>query len=387
MKHPLMQMALVGALSLLPAASGFAAQELPPILHFCLAHCATLELQGGRYVWTSPASWLGPGFMSVWTVESFSQDSVALTRRDFPIPLGGTQLKIEFSGRMSADHNQLVDGAVNGKPAPNLRLSWGTALDATPGSDDERSNPSRVAASRLAPPPTPPESVRPPSALGMEFVKVPAGKFLMGCELGPECGNDNVPVHAVTLAHDFWIATTKVTQGQWKTVMGSNPSFHQRSDRHPVENVTWDQVQQFIRTLNEREGCQCYRLPTEAEWEYMARLDAPTWRNAFFMNAQAGGGEPTRVGSLPPGRLGLFDVFGNVWEMTADLYGGSYSYTADAQIDPLGPRPGTVGANRVVRGGSYTLGYYSDFYYSARFYVGQTGRDSFTGFRLLRTGP
>ncbi|MFM8489770.1 MAG: formylglycine-generating enzyme family protein, partial [Bacteroidota bacterium] len=104
-----------------------------------------------------------------------------------------------------------------------------------------------------------------------KFILVKGGTFNMGCTSEQQdCNDDEKPVHPVTLG-DYYIAETEVTQAQWKAVMGDNPSGFKGCDDCPVENVSWNDAQEFITRLNARAGSPRYRLPTEAEWEYAAR--------------------------------------------------------------------------------------------------------------------
>src|SRR5262249_24571606 len=142
-------------------------------------------------------------------------------------------------------------------------------------------------------------------------------------------------------------------------VMGNNPSGYRGDPNQPVEQVSWDDVQEFIRRLNAREGGATYRLPTEAEWEYAARAGTTT-RWSFGDDAsQLGryawddgnaGGQTHPVGQLLPNAWGLYDMYGNVWEWVQDvaaLYASDASGTA---VDPAGP---FSGSHRVTRGGSF----------------------------------
>jgi formylglycine-generating enzyme required for sulfatase activity len=109
---------------------------------------------------------------------------------------------------------------------------------------------------------SPPKEVR--NGVGMRLVEIPGGSFDMGSTVGP----GEAPVHRVTV-RSFWMGVTEVTQAQWQAVMGNNPShFRQGGPNAPVEMVGWDDVQAFVRRLNEREQDWRYRLPSEAEWEY-----------------------------------------------------------------------------------------------------------------------
>ena len=105
---------------------------------------------------------------------------------------------------------------------------------------------------------------------GIEFVSVPAGEFRMGSTCA-EADDDEQPVTRVRISRGYWLGKYEVTQDQWQAVMGTNPSEFSGCGRHPVETVSWDDAQAFIRQLNARGGGASYRLPTEGEWEYAAR--------------------------------------------------------------------------------------------------------------------
>jgi formylglycine-generating enzyme required for sulfatase activity len=207
------------------------------------------------------------------------------------------------------------------------------------------------------------------NSLGMEFVYISPGTFMMGSPSN-EPGRDNdEKQHRVTLTQGFYMQTTEVTQGQWKTVMGSNlnraESFKNCGNDCPVENVDWNDTQQFIRKLNQREGSGTYRLPTEAEWEYAARAGSTT---AFANGDISGTGKKCSydsnldamgwycdnsnkkthpIAQKSPNAWGLYDMHGNVWEWCQDWYGG---YPSSSVTDPTGP---SSGFKRVRRGGSY----------------------------------
>jgi formylglycine-generating enzyme required for sulfatase activity len=209
--------------------------------------------------------------------------------------------------------------------------------------------------------------------LGMKFVTLPKATFYMGWD-----GTINKKGVKTEIKEDFEIAVHTVTQEQWQAVMGNNPSYLSRSNvagknvvknisdaelkLFPVEKVSWDDAQGFIKKLNEKEAGRSYvyRLPSEAEWEYACRggatseeecsyhfyLDKPTNDlsskqaningNFPFGKADKGPylGRPTKVGSYAPNKLGLYDMHGNIWQWCADLYS-----------------PGT--SSRVARGSCY----------------------------------
>ena len=191
---------------------------------------------------------------------------------------------------------------------------------------------------------------------GVSFVMVPVegGTFQMGAttEQISEAFDDEKPVHNVTLS-SYYIGQTEITQALWQAVMGTNPSERKIDIDLPVENVSWDDCQEFISKLNELAG-QKFRLPTEAEWEYAARggnsskgyiysgsnkAKDVAWYGRFMYRTQP-------VKKKRPNELGLYDMSGNVFEWCQDWYG---SYSSLSQTNPVGP---TSGTNRVIRGGS-----------------------------------
>lgn len=229
------------------------------------------------------------------------------------------------------------------------------------------------------------------NSIGVEFVLVPAGSFQMGADPNfEEASSDETPRHRVTISKPFYLGRTEVTQEQWVAVMGVNSSsFKGRSN--PVEKVSWDDVQTFIRKLNAMEGKAVYRLPTEAEWEYACRAGS-TGKYSFGDDADALGryawfrgnsGEKTHpVAQLKPNAWGLYDMHGNVWEWVQDWYDGSY-YRSSPSTDPSGP---SSGSTRVFRGGSWNL-----VAVNARAAYRFNGRPDFRnvnlGFRLARSAP
>ncbi len=188
----------------------------------------------------------------------------------------------------------------------------------------------------------------------MEFVRVPAGCFDMGTNGGEI---HERPVHRVCL-DSFEIGKTEVTQGQWKAVMGINPSrFSACGDNCPVEQVSWDDAQEFIRALNaKKQGT--YRLPTEAEWEYACRSAGkdgaypngitPESVQRVAWSKEFSGGQSHPVATREPNGLGIYDMNGNVWEWVQDTFATPY----DTGLTPNNPVHET-GEKRVLRGGSW----------------------------------
>jgi formylglycine-generating enzyme required for sulfatase activity len=197
-----------------------------------------------------------------------------------------------------------------------------------------------------------------------EFVLIQPGTFMMGSPENEQGRCDDEVLHKVTITKPFYMQTTPVTQAQWQAVMGSNPS-HFKGDNLPVENVSWNDCQEFIQHLNQRGEGQ-YRLPTEAEWEYACRagtttpfaigngVDLDSTQANFDGNYPYGQGkegvdrqETTPVKSFAPNNWGLYDMHGNVYEWCQDWYG---DYPSGATTDPQGPSSGSY---RVYRGGDW----------------------------------
>jgi formylglycine-generating enzyme required for sulfatase activity len=186
-----------------------------------------------------------------------------------------------------------------------------------------------------------------------EMVYLPGGTFLMGSE-SEESLLDERPVHQVTLS-GFWIGKYEVTQEEWFSVMGTNPSYY-KGDRFPVNNLQWEHCQAYIERLNEATGKR-YRLLTEAEWEYAARAGSTGDRygdlEAVAWYSDNSGGSPHDVGSKAPNAFGLYDMLGNIFEWCWDWFG---PYTAEPQINPKGPDSPTPGTpHHILRGGSWFL--------------------------------
>jgi formylglycine-generating enzyme required for sulfatase activity len=187
---------------------------------------------------------------------------------------------------------------------------------------------------------------------GIKFVWVPGGSFKMGSNSG---GGDEKPVHQVKLS-GFWLGKYEVTQGQWRKIMGNNPSsFSSCGSDCPVEKVSWKDSQQFIGKLNRRGGGK-YRLPSEAQWEYACRSGGRSEKYAGGSDAGSvawyldnSGRKTHRAGTKNANGLGLHDMSGNVWEWVRDIYAKD-AYSSHTHRNPIYESSGSI---RVLRGGSW----------------------------------
>ena len=295
-----------------------------------------------------------------------------------------------------------------------------TVVDA--GSDQAKANPAQgdspvpdvVAVVPDVPPPAPPG-----------FVYIAPGTFMMGSPTDEEGRGSDETQHEATLTRGFFLQTTEVTQGEWRRVMGNNPSFHSScGNLCPVERVSWWDAVTYANSRSRSEGlqecyslglcsgvagsgtvtgdgapgygvgnymcnrltfagptCSGYRLPTEAEWEYAARAGSAGSGypeiEQFAWHADNSGGMPRFVGQLQANAWGLYDMMGNVWEWTHDWHG---PYVR-AATDFTGP---SSGYHRTIRGGGWNQSNTS-LRFAFRNYNTPGGRDSDVGFRLART--
>jgi len=233
------------------------------------------------------------------------------------------------------------------------------------------------------------------NSIDMEFVKIPAGEFMMGSPSSEKDRfTDEVPFHKVTIKESYYyLGKFEVTQKQWEAVMGDNPS-HFKGDDLPVEMVSWNDIQEFIEKLNKMEGTDKYRLPSETEWEYACRAGTTT-RYSFgddesklgdyacydknsgsFLQSHS----THAVGQRKPNPWSLYDMHGNVYEWCQDTWHENYKGA---------PSDGRVwedesSSNRVVRGGSW-INDDRDCWSARRVRNEPDDRLNHLGFRLLMT--
>ena len=220
--------------------------------------------------------------------------------------------------------------------------------------------------------------------LGMRFILIPAGSFIMGSPESEEGRQWNETQHKVVISKSFYLGETEVTQGQWEKLVGFNPSsFADLGKNYPVDTVSWNQCIEFIRVLNEWEKTDKYRLPTEAEWEYSARggLQSATypWGGPYLRNSKGcflanfkplrgnysedGGFYPVKVTSYFPNDYGLYCMAGNAAEWTSNAFDeSSYDFSHDLNPDYVyeaQDNEANVLKRKVIRGGSWKdVGYY-----------------------------
>ncbi|HVZ23729.1 MAG TPA: SUMF1/EgtB/PvdO family nonheme iron enzyme, partial [Vicinamibacterales bacterium] len=195
-----------------------------------------------------------------------------------------------------------------------------------------------------------------------------------------------IPGFTATIDKPFYIGRYEVTQGEWKKVMGRNPSVFQGDkvaddgDRHPVDSVSWDDAQAFVKKLNQMEHTKAYRLPTELEWEWASRAGSeealPTpgeGTNKSVMFKQ--GGTTAMVGTMYPNAWGLYDMLGNVWEWVQDFYNDK------VMPDAAPPKTGTT---HVLKGAGY-LSHVANVVSTV--HAGGPGDPFDTGFRIVKDVP
>jgi formylglycine-generating enzyme required for sulfatase activity len=221
------------------------------------------------------------------------------------------------------------------------------------------------------------------NSIDMKFALIPAGEFIMGSN---EYDSEK-PEHEVTISKPFYLGVYPVTQQEWNTVMKKNPSRF-KGEHLPIESVSWNDVQEFIKQLNQKEGSNKYRLPSEAEWEYAARAGTNTRYSYGDDESKLGDyawydensdSKTHPVGQKKPNPWGLYDMHGNVWEWVQDKWHDNYN---GAPTDGSSWEGGD-GSDRVVRGGAWYAGAGS-CRSANRVSLDPGGRSSYLGFRLLR---
>jgi formylglycine-generating enzyme required for sulfatase activity len=270
-----------------------------------------------------------------------------------------------------------IEGQLNPVKAETPRKKSKTPLDKAPFAQQGQSVPTSLTFTV--------------NGVSFRMVYVQGGTFRMGSN-DSEAEDDEQPVHSVTLS-DYYIGETEVTQQLWRAVMGSNPSYFTGDSQRPVEQVSWEDCQTFIRKLNALTGKK-FRLPTEAEWEYAARggnksrgykycgsniLSEVAWD---AVNSYDKGSSHPDYGTHPvkqkrSNELGLYDMSGNVWEWCQDWYDSDY-YSQSPSYNPTGPGSG---AARVNRGGSWCgSAWYCHVAHRLNYYPGYRGNN--LGLRL-----
>ena len=220
--------------------------------------------------------------------------------------------------------------------------------------------------------------------ISIDMVRVEAGTFTMGATVEMMYTlDDEKPTHRVTLTNDYYMGKYEVTQALWQAVMGNNPSEF-KGGNLPVENVSWNDCQEFISKLNRITG-KTFRLPTEAEWEYAAHGGKKSRGYQYSGSnnlsdvawcTDNSGNKTHTVGTKQPNELGIYDMSGNVWEWCQDRYG---KYSSSSQVNPTGANSGF---RRVYRGGSWRG---AVRYCRSSYRGGDTpgSRDNFRGVRLI----
>jgi len=195
----------------------------------------------------------------------------------------------------------------------------------------------------------------------LEIVLIPAGEFLMG---SPDSDKDSFPFefvwkpqHRVRITKPFYMGKYLVTQEQWEAVMGNNPSYF-KGPKNPVEMVSWEDCQKFLKRLNDKVGGGKFQLPTEAQWEYACRAGSKTkycfgdderQLGDYAWHDKIWGGKTHPVGEKKPNAWGLYDMHGNTFEWCQDWWNAGY-YRESPVDDPPGA---ATGSSRVNRGGSW----------------------------------
>jgi len=301
--------------------------------------------------------------------------------------LGGTE---DGSGSLGVAGHSGDAGDVEGA---------GHTYEAPSGTPQESSPVSSESSPETAPMEKPQDSLYSPldlpgsltNSMGMDFVLIPAGEFLMGSpetETGRQA--DESPLHAVRLDKPFYMGKYEVTQAQWHEVMGTSGEAEDSlpgDSELPVAEVSWDDAQEFVKKLNELEGTDKYRFPSEAEWEYACRAGSSTKYSigdserelvkcAWF--GKSPGSAPHPVGQKASNSWGLYDMHGNVWEWVQDSWHNDYN---EAPSDGKAWESGEL-SHRIARGGSVSASAES-CRAANRAWFGSDVRNADMGFRLV----
>jgi formylglycine-generating enzyme required for sulfatase activity len=274
--------------------------------------------------------------------------------------------------KSSNSQNATMDAKETSSSPPTVRTCSPQAAPA--GTNNSDAPPFRPVAAKPCPKPL----------SGMAFVAIPGGTFMMGSERAIQAG----PVHKVEVA-PFFLMTTQVTQGMWKELLGSAPTSWFPGDDLPLDQASWDDAQEFIRSLNLCYPGKGYRLPSEAEWEYACRAGKTTnyhtgnsesdlARAGWYNGNSANSTHPVRQKS--PNAWGLYDMHGNVWEWCEDWY-----HTTAYEGAPANSRPWVVpvGTRRILRGGSCSNSHPHQCSAFNRISCEPGRSDNYSGFRVV----
>ena len=232
-----------------------------------------------------------------------------------------------------------------------------------------------------------------PKGVRLDLVRIPEGTFQMGSPESEAGRGSDEPRHAVRISQPFYLSEFCVTQEQFDAVMDYNPSFfknYSRSEKRPVESVTWTEADTFCDKLSLMTGT-LFHLPNEAQWEYACRAGvSSTFSVGATIDSERANirseltgisrGEPMPVGSFLPNGFGLYDMHGNVFEWCHDWYSENF-YNESPYLDPFGPQSGTT---RVLRGGSYAFPP-ANCRSAARLNLAPSAKNKDIGFRIAAT--
>ena len=293
-----------------------------------------------------------------------------------PINLGDIIISLRATDRKLAEKNEIL---INGVKSRGVDFPLTAEIEKI--LRDEGANDKLIAAIAGKPFESQTNSNRKEikNSLGMQFVSIPKGSFMMGGSVyDKEYDATEGPAHKVTFNYEFYLSKYEVTQAQWKAVMDDNPSeFPECGNDCPVENVSWEMAKEFVEKMNDKKDGYVYRLPTEAEWEYSARAGTTTqfyWGDdlsytkmceyanvpdrealAFLPSwevAKCSDGYKTTapVGKFKPNNFGLYDMSGNIWEWVEDIDSPNYK-----NLPTDGSANVTIGDKtlRMLRGGSW----------------------------------